>query len=50
MIRLLLGLLLGAAGAAVTWAVTDDPGWTTAIGLAVAVSVWLGRLILDDLL
>ncbi len=48
--RFLLGLVLGAAGAGVTWAITEDLGWTTAIGITVAVLVWFAEFILDDLL
>lgn len=50
MIRFLAGLAVGAAGAGITWAVTDSPGWTALIGLALAVLVWFGQVILDDLL
>lgn len=50
MIRFLIGLALGAAGAGVTWAATQNPGWTAAIGATVAVLVWFGEFILDDLI
>ncbi|MFE7233978.1 hypothetical protein ACFVAF_25580 [Streptomyces sp. NPDC057596] len=50
MARFWIGLLLGASAAAVTWAVTDSPHWTAAIGIVVAVLVWFAELILDDLL
>ncbi|MFF0166736.1 hypothetical protein [Streptomyces prasinus] len=48
--RFLLGLILGAAGSGITWAVTESPAWTAVIGITVAVLVWFGELILDDLL
>ncbi|MBZ6258816.1 hypothetical protein KVH22_25205 [Streptomyces olivaceus] len=50
MIRFLFGLLLGAVGAGITWAVTESPGWTAAIGITVAVLIWFAEFILDDLL
>lgn len=49
-IRFLLGLVLGAAGAGITWAATESTSWTTAIGITVAVVVWFAEFILDDLL
>jgi len=48
--RFLLGLILGAAGSAITWAATESPEWTALVGITVAVLVWVGELILDDLL
>ncbi|MDT0608786.1 hypothetical protein [Streptomyces lancefieldiae] len=50
MARFLLGLILGAAGSGITWAITESPGWTAAIGTTVAVVVWFGEFILDDLI
>jgi hypothetical protein len=48
--RFLLGLLLGAAGSAITWAVSESPQWTAVVGVVIAVLVWFGEFILDDLL
>lgn len=48
--RFLLGLGLGAAGSGITWAVSHHTYWTLAVGVLVAVLVWFGELILDDLL
>jgi hypothetical protein len=48
--RFLIGLLLGASSSGITWAVTHDRGWTLLVGLVVLVLVWLGELLLDDLL
>ncbi|MGW9397262.1 hypothetical protein [Streptomyces sp. NPDC055642] len=48
--RFLLGLLLGGAGSGITWAVTESPGWTAAVGIAIAVLVWFAEFILDDLI
>lgn len=50
MARFLIGLIAAAAGSAVTWAVTESPGWTALVGITVAVLVWFGEFILDDLL
>lgn len=50
MIRFLIGLILGAAGSGVTWAATESPQWTALVGIAVAVLVWFGEFILDDLI
>ena len=50
MIRFLFGLGLGAGSAAVTWLFTHSPTWTAVIGGAVFVLVWVGELIVDDLL
>lgn len=47
--RFLLGLILGAAGSGITWAATEHPTWTAVIGITVAVLVWFGEFILDDL-
>ncbi|WP_158080396.1 hypothetical protein [Streptomyces sparsogenes] len=49
MTRFLLGLLLGGCGSAITWAASHNTGWTIAIGATVAVLVWLGEYLLDDL-
>lgn len=48
--RFLIGLILGAAGSGITWTATGSPGWTAAVGITVAVLVWFGEFILDDLL
>lgn len=48
--RFLLGLILGAAGSGITWGATEHPGWTAIVGIVVAVLVWFGELILDDLI
>jgi hypothetical protein len=48
--RFLIGLILGAAGSGVTWAATGSPQWTVLAGITVAVAVWFGEFILDDLL
>ncbi len=50
MTRFLLGLILGAAGSGITWAATSSPHWTAIVGLVVAVLVWFGEFILDDLI
>lgn len=50
MARFLLGLLLGGCGSAITWAASHNTAWTIAIGVTVAVLVWLGEFILDDLI
>lgn len=48
--RLLIGLILGAAGSGVAWAATGSPQWTALVGITVAVLVWFGEFILDDLI
>jgi hypothetical protein len=48
--RFLIGLLLGACAAGITWAASSSPHWTAVIGIAVAVLVWFGEFILDDLI
>lgn len=50
MARFLAGLFLGAVASGITWLITSSLGWTALIGIAVAVLVWLGEFILDDLL
>ncbi|WP_438479155.1 hypothetical protein [Streptomyces asiaticus] len=50
MTRFFLGLVLGGCGSAITWAASGNTGWTVAIGITVAVLVWFGELILDDLI
>lgn len=47
--RFFLGLLLGACAALIAWTITADRVWTAVIGLVVAVAVWFGELLLDDL-
>lgn len=46
--RFLIGLVLGASSSGITWAITQDRGWTAVVGLVVLVLVWVGELILDD--
>lgn len=50
MARFLIGVVLGSCASAVTWAATGSPHWTAVVGITVAVLVWFGELILDDLL
>ena len=50
MTRFLIGLALGAAGAAIAWAVSHDAVIAALVGLVVAVLVWVGEFIADDLL
>ncbi|MBD0743501.1 hypothetical protein [Streptomyces sp. CBMA152] len=47
MIRFLIGLLLGAATTAITWAVGVDIGWALVVGTAVAVIVWCAETIAE---
>lgn len=47
--RFLLGAVGGASSSGITWAITQDRMWTAVVGLVV-VLVWVGELILDDLL
>lgn len=44
--RFLVGLVLGLLSAGVTYAVTQVPPWWWAVGLTVAVLVWMGEWIL----
>lgn len=44
------GLLLGSAGSGIAYAAGASPYWTAGVGVIVAVLVWFGHLILDDLL
>jgi hypothetical protein len=48
--RFVLGLVFGAAGSGIAYACSAPPLWVFLIGLAVAVLVWFGEWILDDLL
>lgn len=48
--RFIAGLILGAASSGIAHAVGASPLWTGLIGLAVAVLVWFGEFILDDLI
>lgn len=48
--RFMTGLLLGAASSGIAYAAGASPLWTGLIGLTVAVLVWFGDFILDDLL
>lgn len=48
--RFLLGLLLGASAALITWVISSSHLWTAVIGLVVSVLVWFGEFLLDDLL
>ena len=50
MARFLIGLVLGACGSGVTYVATDSLHWAAIAGAVVFVLVWLGELILDDLL
>ncbi|MFD6935294.1 hypothetical protein ACFWAP_03930 [Streptomyces goshikiensis] len=45
--RFLLGLAAGTAASGITYAITPTPPWWWAVGLAVAVLVWFGELVLD---
>lgn len=45
-----VGLLLGASASGIAYACGASLLWTFLIGLAVAVLVWFGEFILDDLL
>jgi hypothetical protein len=47
--RFLLGLLLGACAALIAYVAGADQLWTFLIGAAVAVLVWFGEYLLDDL-
>lgn len=48
--RFLLGLLLGACAALITWVISSSHLWTAVVGLVVAVLVWFGEFLLDDLI
>ncbi|WP_158558572.1 hypothetical protein [Streptomyces sp. AC1-42T] len=48
--RFLLGLGLGSGTSALVYAVTTDGALTALIGITVAVLIWFGAFILDDLL
>ncbi|MFF4337505.1 hypothetical protein [[Kitasatospora] papulosa] len=48
--RFLLGLGLGSGTSAVTYAITADGALTAVLGITVAVLIWFGAFILDDLL
>ncbi|MCX5253553.1 hypothetical protein OOK27_05120 [Streptomyces canus] len=50
MARFTTGLLLGASASGIAYAVGASPLWTFLVGLVVAVLVWFGEFILDDLL
>jgi hypothetical protein len=45
--RFVLGLSAGALAAMVTYAIGQNPNWTTGIGTGVALLVWLGPDALD---
>ncbi|MFJ1837941.1 hypothetical protein ACIOJ9_29230 [Streptomyces sp. NPDC088175] len=49
LLRLGLGLFLGSGTAALTYAITADGALTATLGITVAVLIWFGVLILDDL-
>lgn len=48
--RFWIGLLLGASASAITWVISQSVTWTVIVGLVVAVLVWFGEFILNDLL
>lgn len=48
--RFWLGLLLGACAALIAWVISSSHLWTAVAGIAVAVLVWFGEYIADDLL
>ncbi|MFF3730992.1 hypothetical protein ACFYXM_11875 [Streptomyces sp. NPDC002476] len=48
--RFLLGLGLGSGTACLTYAITTDGELTAVLGISVAVLIWFGAFILDDLL
>ena len=47
--RFLLGLVFGAAGAGITYAITPTPPWWWAVGLSIAVLIWFGEFVVDAL-
>ena len=50
MARFLIGLILGGAASGITWAASHSSHWTAIVGITVAVLVWVGEFILDDLI
>lgn len=48
--RFLLGLGLGSGTSALVYAITADGALTAVIGITVAVLIWFGAFILDELL
>ncbi|WP_282798071.1 hypothetical protein [Streptomyces sp. CC224B] len=50
MLRFLLGLGLGSLASYLTYVLTTDGALTAVVGLGVAVLVWFGAFILDELL
>jgi hypothetical protein len=48
--RFTAGLLLGVSASGIAYACQASPLWVFLIGLIVAVLVWFGEFILDDLL
>jgi hypothetical protein len=48
--RFMTGLLLGASAAGIAYACSAPPLWVALIGITVAVLVWFGEYLLDDLL
>ncbi|MFJ9239794.1 hypothetical protein ACIRJ3_33005 [Streptomyces anulatus] len=50
LLRMGLGLFLGSGTSAVTYAITADSALTAVLGITVAVLIWFGAFILDDLL
>lgn len=48
--RFTVGFLLGASAAGIAYACGAPPLWVFLIGLVVAVLVWFGEYLLDDLL
>lgn len=49
MYRFVTGLILGAAASGITYAITTQQPWWWAVGLTIAVLVWFGELIADEL-
>jgi hypothetical protein len=49
-IRFLAGLVLGALGSASAYLLDATTYWICGVGIVLAVLVWFGELILDDLL
>ncbi|MFE2967518.1 hypothetical protein ACFXKC_28370 [Streptomyces sp. NPDC059340] len=50
MTRFLIGLVLGGAGSGIAYAAGATPYWVVGTGVTVAVLVWFGEFILDDLI
>jgi hypothetical protein len=48
--RFVTGLLLGASAAGIAYACAAPLLWVAVVGVAVAVLVWFGEYLLDDLL